>query len=542
MALNAGSLFEIAIALGVLALILHVNELPEQPGAWVAVRQALAGFSGQLALVALLAAAVLQWLPLWRPAGLAELNVAQLQETQRSFTTIAERAWWLPMALALLALGAGAIGWHAIDGVRARVLGQTLAGTLWLKSLAALVALFGVSAVGLQQRAAASAALVQEQRARLVELRITLANDAARAALLAIARPLVTTVPATLDWPGLADAYWAAEPVLAVPDGRARANPPRQAMASRVRDAMPDLSAQALEGKAAVLQQVHRQATEPSQRLMSVVLEAAFDNAMVDPLRSRVLELGNPVLNELLSVMLDPVVVAPLRQAVVETAVAAFRGGGAEAMQQRANQSVAKLPAQARQRLRSAMARASGQLQAAARGPLGIPKWDAVRINLAERLRSPGTGREGAALMQSGLAWRPVQRLWRALDRLLVSDRARSTQPEPAFARLLLAPSEEVADRRAAMRLAMWGAAIGESQGLRTPTGEPDAGAGLLQWAAALPPDLAKQVKERVPSQPASATALAAEQMRAAKAGESAVRERMSRAGQGARPHVARGK
>jgi|GEM_PF-6113153 len=488
-------LLEAAAVLGFLALIALPKDEFSGSEMWRAVRQSLCSLSLTMAVAAVLGAALLWSLPIMLAQGLDDLTLAGLNDRIEQSSHWLQRAWLLPFTVGAWLLGLALAGFGAISGVRARRVGASLGWALKVKALAAILACFCFTAAGLQHRAQGLNDAAQTLKQALPSLRIELATAATRQAAAVLSEALVAGAPATGPWQTTARAYWIAQPYLLAPaspvpwQGTAR-------LATQAASALPDLSTKQLRSIATSMRQEQGVGASDTQRLAAVLMEATVDPAVAEPARKALLAIDNPLIDEMVAALLDPVVARPLRQWVFELTVAgvAASGDGA-AMRRWAQHRWNQAPPNLMQRLQRAVRRASLP-SSPDRADLGQPQWQSARKAMRASVNQSLGRREVVSGLDALSAQRAIasfDNLWESLDTLLQSPQARKDAAEAAAARYLLSTQ----DRRdkAAVYAALWGATLARQMpaslfGEAGPSMQPTARDGLKLYFSRQPADV----------------------------------------------------
>lgn len=502
--MTPSDLLEAAAVLGFVGLLAQPKDDAEID-ALRALRLSLRDFALTLALAALLGAGLLHVIPAWRLDLPYAMTLDQLNQRIVSIAQGLQMAWYLPLLAALGWVALALAGFASVAAGRAHHLGNALGWTLKLKALATIVAMFAVTATGLQQRAATATAEAQEQVERLQDLRIRLATEARQASQRVVAEVLAQAMAQTLPasagpsdlFERTATAYAVAQVELQLPPlpkrADARAGAGATALQRAIASRLPDLSAASIEAAQRRLQPID--GGDAKAQLLGLALDAALDQHGTSSLRDTLLSIENPLLGELMGALIDPLIAQPLRQLVTDAAVvAAVSAAGASdaraALRQKASAWWRAAPPRLRNRLRSALQRAQAATTGQPGVELGHARWVAMRASLAAGVAEAGAQRVGDV---DGFAARDALRrfngFWGALDVLLVTPRARGDLAEAAAGRYMMG-----SDRDQRVYAALWASALERQAGLWQKTTVSSRGdtrrQTLLRYYAALSPAL----------------------------------------------------
>ncbi len=329
-----------------------------------ALRQSLFELMVTAAVAAGLAGVLLWAWPRFDPQRLDSQTLATVNRSVAEALAWLQRAWLVPLTLALAGLALAFVGLPLLRGWGQVLLGQSIAWGLRVKAVAALCAAMSLSLAGWQANAQAVVAQGRDMQAKWPALRITLAEQASRAAAQALADGLADVLPASQAWPALSAAH--AQVAHLVPSRRS-ANPLLRQAAMRpvaplVERAMPDLPYHRLDPDRGA--PVAAAAPLPDKTLMRQVMNAVTDETAAVPAREALLSFGHPLIDELLGALADPVVTQPLRDQLVNLALRHIEGLDAAALRGRAVAFWKQPPGAASRRMALALKRAALGLQA----------------------------------------------------------------------------------------------------------------------------------------------------------------------------------
>ena len=177
----------------------------------------------------------------------------------------------------------------------------------------------------------------------------------------------------------------------------------------------------------------HGSGTPSEGDLADDAYHLAFDNLIADPVKQFLFHLGNPVLKEFASAILDPVLIEPVERFASEEAARAMRDGFDSAtIRAHAVEAVFSLTGRLSSRIITRSTSPIGD-----EAPLGDPRWDAVRAKLRIAVGN-GLHDKGPQVQNEARdAVAHFDQVRQALNTILVDDEERASLGEAAFSTYL---------------------------------------------------------------------------------------------------------
>ncbi|MDT4814667.1 hypothetical protein FQZ97_476770 [compost metagenome] len=171
-----------------------------------------------------------------------------------------------------------------------------------------------------------------------------------------------------------------------------------------------------------------------THNLVEDVTSIVFDETVGDSFKKQILGIDNPLLSELVSVFLDPLVVDGLKTTASELVTRAIQSRWtAQDLRRKASQAAGRIKG-----LVLARAAPVTDVPHVVQGSIGDPTWEPVRQRLSDELKAGLPNKEGEVQKEAAKEGRQFDAFWEDVGRLYGHGGARSQGPEKMFQAYLL--------------------------------------------------------------------------------------------------------
>jgi hypothetical protein len=390
----------------------------------------MAGFA------AITAALIILVVPLFKPADLTNENLTQLNERIEQYHRWLEMSWVVLMALIVSLLSCVWFGWVEVSAAKAKIAGHAIKAASTAKMLVGFLACFTFVGAGLSGRVEERKSEAETAQAKLETLQAMIFSQEKRV----VERDLVAdTVHETSSqsayFQQTVTAYSIASPFIPdrPPDVDRSDNvvEPKQgqdAKSASEHGIIPDISLARAENLETELNSRPKDDT-PQAILVEDMVHLAFDKGVSDQMKTYLFHIGNPLISEFASAVLDPLFSEPAENFVSAQASKIMSGH----FNQRESQEQVRQASQYLSKSVSTRIAKVGHPANTEGAPLGDPRWNIVRTKMRLAV-SIGLPRKTASVQNDARAMMDrFDKMWRSLNLVVVESGEREQVPEKVF-------------------------------------------------------------------------------------------------------------